>query len=86
MSVLRPFPNAYGMQVVVHTNDHPPPHIHIFIPPGGRETRYKWPELQPLKGDPPLQRSAEKALRRYLDAYGDEIREKLNSVYAQRAA
>jgi hypothetical protein len=34
----------------------------------------------------PQPRSAEKALRRYLDAYGDEIREKLNSVYAQRAA
>jgi hypothetical protein len=49
---LKPFPKKYGLRVEVHTREHPPPHIHIECPPGKDKTRYEWPTLKPLKGDP----------------------------------
>ena len=54
VTVLRPFPKAYGVQVFVHSNDHPPPHIHVQAPPGATDTRYSWPKLAPLENDKPL--------------------------------
>ncbi len=41
LRVVRPFPKQFGLQVLVHTNDHKPPHIHINVLKGGRETRYE---------------------------------------------
>lgn len=84
-SVLRPFPKAFGMQVLVHTNDHPPPHIHIQMPPGGSETRYQWPALAPMKGDQPLSGAGEKSLKRYIASYKEEVADKLRRVYGQMA-
>ena len=83
--ILRPFPKAFGMQAFTHSNDHPPPHIHIKRPPGSRtETRYRWSQLTPLKGDPRLSKSGEKDLRRYVDVYGDEIQKRIQEVYGSQ--
>ena len=80
ISILRPFPSALGLQVFVHTNDHPPAHIHIRAS-NEAGTRYDWRSLQPLKGDSPLSRSSEKALQRYLKDYGEEIGIKVRKAY-----
>jgi hypothetical protein len=82
-SVLRPFPKQYGLQVSVHTNDHPPAHIHIQMPSGSPERRYTWPELLPMKGDPPLGAAGEKSLKRYIEAHRMLIVEKLRQVYGR---
>ena len=31
VSVLRPFPKEFGVPVLVHSNDHPPRHIHVQV-------------------------------------------------------
>lgn len=80
-SVLKPLPKAHGMRVLVHTRDHPPPHIHIEIPPGRAFTRYRWPKLQPLNGDPDLSSDRRKDLDAYLADYGREIDAKVRAVY-----
>jgi len=83
--ILRPFPKDFGMQVFVHSNDHPPPHIHIARPPGSRKTlRYKWPELVPLKDEPCLPGPGEKSLRQYVAVYRDQIEAKIRAVYGNR--
>lgn len=82
--VLRPFPKDFGMQVFTHPNDHPPPHVHIQRPPGGRKTRYRWPDLIPLKGDFHLTGSARKDLHRYVEKYRAEIEERVQRIYGSR--
>jgi len=81
LGVMRPFPKAYGMQIQVHTKDHPPPHIHIEMPPGHDFTRYEWPTLMPLKGDQKLSGADKKSLVKYLEEYGDTIDGKVRAVY-----
>jgi hypothetical protein len=80
-STLKPFPKAHGMRVLVHTRDHPPPHIHIEIPPGRAFTRYEWPVLQPLKGDASLSSVERRSLDAYIEEYGPEIDRKVRTVY-----
>lgn len=84
--VLRPFPKAFGVQVFVHSNDHPPPHIHVQAPPGAADTRYSWPKLVPLANDRPLSSSAEKGLRRYVDTHGARIWARIEAVYGGQPA
>lgn len=79
--VLRPFPKYKGVVVDVHTREHPPPHIHVEIPPGREITRCEWPSLEPLSGDPPLSNKQRTRLREYLRKYGTDVCEKLRSVY-----
>ena len=44
----RLFPKAFGMQVLVHTREHPPVHIHVqFL--DGEPVRLGWPSLKPLE-------------------------------------
>jgi hypothetical protein len=78
---VKPFPKHLGMRVVVHTREHPPPHIHIERPRGRVVTRYVWPDLTPYPGDKALASSAEKDLRNYLKEYGPAIEDKVRSVY-----
>ena len=80
LRVVRPFPKFLGLQVLVHTNDHKPPHIHIHVLQHKRETRYKWPDLHPLPGDLALSRSDEKSLRVYVQRYEKEIDAKVKGV------
>lgn len=78
---LRPFARAHGIQVLVHTNDHPPPHIHIQLLRDQSETRYRWPELLPLKGEKALAGAAKKALSEYLRDHGQQIGERVRAAY-----
>jgi len=79
--VLRPFPKRNGVVVKTHSREHPPPHIHVEMPPGREKTRCEWPSLEPLKGDPQLSNPERAKLREYLQRFGGEICERLRSVY-----
>lgn len=81
IGVLKPFVKYKGLRVLVHVNDHQPPHIHLEIPPGRDFTTLKWPTLNPLPGDPELSVSQERLLNKYLDKYGDRIDKKVRTVY-----
>jgi hypothetical protein len=83
VTVLRPFPKAHGVQVFVHSNDHPPPHIHVQVLSGGEETRYSWPGLVPLENDKPLPGAAQKGLSRYVDLHGSKIDARVQAVYGK---
>jgi hypothetical protein len=82
LRILKPFPKFEGMRVIVHTNDHPPPHFHVERPPGQDITRYLWPEVKPYPGDKQLSASEEKDLRGYLDRFGEKIGQKIQVVYS----
>lgn len=82
LKILKPFPKYEGIQVLVHTNDHPPPHMHVQIPPGTDHTRLTWPELEPLKNDPSLSKAEQRKLDSYIEKYGEGIDTKIKTVYA----
>jgi hypothetical protein len=77
---VRPFPKYAGLQVLVHTNDHKPPHIHVKVLQRRLETRYTWRALRPLQGDPRLPNEYEAKLQRYVDRYQGKIEAKVKSV------
>ena len=80
---VRPFPRAFGMRILVHTNDHPPPHVHLERPVGKEYGRYSWPDFEPLKGAAPIPRALKKDLGGYLEEYGKGIGNKIDEVYSQ---
>lgn len=81
VSALKPFPKAHGMRVLVHTRDHPPPHVHVEMPPGKAYTRYLWPQLEPMKGDRWLSSEQRKVLNAYLGMCGSDIDAKVREVF-----
>lgn len=81
IGILRPFPKYMGLRVLVHSNEHPPPHIHIELPPGREYTRLEWPNLKPLPGDPPLSCHEQKSLEKYLMRYRREIDKVVRNVF-----
>jgi hypothetical protein len=84
VSLLRPFPKAFGLQVLVHSNDHPPPHVHILL--DGKVARYRWPQLVPLVKNISLSRRALKNLHSYLAKWGPQIDQRVRDVYGESAA
>jgi hypothetical protein len=85
VGLLRPFPKYAGVRVRVHTNDHPPPHIHVEIPPGRDFGRLEWPTLEPLTGDTTLSNEQMKSLQTYLAKFRGKIDEKVSRVYRSTA-
>ena len=83
LTVAKPFPKDYGLQVHVRTHDHKPEHIHIDYPPGKPYTRYLFPELVPYPNDPGLRSSGEKNLRKYVAKHGSDIDRKVKTVVWQ---
>jgi hypothetical protein len=79
----RQFPKAYGLQVSVFSNDHPPPHIHIDFLDGKPTVRVDWPTLQPLPRDRPLSRSERSNLGHYLKLHQHNILHKLRIVFGR---
>jgi hypothetical protein len=75
----RLFPKSHGVQVVVHTHEHPPPHFHAEFLNSNKVVRVAWPSLTPLRGS--LSKREEKYLRSYLAEFHDEIHQKLQNVY-----
>ncbi|OGF55837.1 MAG: hypothetical protein A2Z21_00540 [Candidatus Fraserbacteria bacterium RBG_16_55_9] len=82
VGILRPLPKAFGLRVLTHSNDHPPPHIHIERPPGRPAARYLWPQLAPYKGDRHLSKTVFKDLQRYIEIYGREIDSQIQRIYS----
>ncbi len=82
-TLLKPFPKAHGMKVAVHTRgEHPPPHIHVFVPPEREFTILEWPSLLPRRGHPPMSSSRAKGLEAYLTDFGAEIDAKIRKVFS----
>jgi hypothetical protein len=80
VGVLKPFPKDMGLRVLVHSNDHPPPHIHVESPPGTPFTRLEWSTLRPLPGDRALSGRQQKDLDHYLSKYGTQIDQRVRQV------
>jgi hypothetical protein len=78
---LKLFPKVGGLQVHVHTREHPPIHFHISIDVSRKHTRYRWPELSPLDGEPRLSGGELNSLHNYLRQFGDDIRQRLAKAY-----
>ena len=78
---LREFPRKGGVQVQVHTRDHPPPHFHAAFD-RSRDIALTWRDFKPVrKGERPLTKRQMTELEGYLRVYGDAIRTKLRTVY-----
>ncbi len=92
----RLFPKAHGIQVMVHTREHPPAHIHVeFLgsnkvvrigwpcpsPPPGEP----WPPLSSLPGEPHLSAREQRDLDAYLDIYREDIDRKVRTVFQPAA-
>jgi Domain of unknown function (DUF4160) len=77
------FPKESGIQVMVHTREHPPVHIHVEFSDGSKSVRLEWPSLNPLRGELGLSAREKKILQNYLGKYQPDILEKLRRVYGQ---
>jgi hypothetical protein len=51
------------------------------MPPGRAHTRYRWPQLDPVEGDPELRSDERKAFDAYLAKYGQQTDEKVQALY-----
>lgn len=69
-----------GIKINVYTNDHPPPHVHIFTLKDKERGRFLYPTFDPYNGSP-LTNDEKKKLERYWKRYGAKIKEKLKQVY-----
>jgi hypothetical protein len=81
VDVLRPFPAHGGVKVETHSREHPPPHIHVEIPPGKPLTRLVWPSLEPVPGDPAPSRAERRKIDDYLRIFGKGVDERVRAVY-----
>jgi hypothetical protein len=85
VTVFRPFPREYGVQILVHSNEHPPPHIHVETEPGGKATRYLWPSMIPFPGDIPLADRHDRGLQKNVAKYRRWIDAKVRKVFGAEA-
>jgi hypothetical protein len=72
---------AHGLQVMVYTREHPPPHIHVEYLDSNRAVRLEWPSLSPLRGERNLTSREERDLRTYLDDHQADIDMKVQKVF-----
>lgn len=79
------FPLHAGVRAIVHTREHPPPHIHIRFADVD-EVKLAWPQLEPLEGQRPLTRREQHLLSDYLRKYGREVSRKVVSVFGAAAS
>ncbi|MEM2179123.1 MAG: hypothetical protein QXO40_03505 [Candidatus Aenigmatarchaeota archaeon] len=67
-------PVFMGVQIAVYPCDHPPPHIHIWIPAHNkRDGRYLYPSLEPYKNAKPLSNRERKKVQKVIEKYKDKI-------------
>jgi len=67
-------PIMYGTQIAVRVNDHPPPHIHVWIPANNKKDgRYLYPSLEPYMGAPPLSNRKRKKTQKVIEIYKNKI-------------
>jgi hypothetical protein len=75
------FPSYCGCKVQVYSNEHEPPHIHIFIPANKEKGSYIYPDLTPYRNSTPLSNNDLNRLRRYFEKHSNIIIEKIRKVY-----
>jgi hypothetical protein len=80
-SIWRPFPKYRELEVIVHSNEHPPPHIHVRALSDERWVRYDWPRLALLDHDQSLSSSDYKKLEEYCERYCNEITDRISKVF-----
>jgi hypothetical protein len=85
-TVTRELPAEDGIGVRVHSNDHPPPHIHVLIKQSKIETRYLWPSLSPYPGDEPLPGQFSKKFLKYSEKHQDRIQALMQQKFGTVAA
>ncbi len=78
----RQFPKAFGLQVTVYSNDHPPPHIHIHFSDGAIGVKVDWPSLQPSRNERSLTRTERRDLEGYLNLHQPKILDRVRAVFA----
>jgi len=67
-----------GVKLAAYPCDHPPPHLHIWIPADSkRDGRYLYPSLEPYMGARPLSRKQRKKVQMLIDKYKDKIEDVL---------
>lgn len=83
VQVAKPFPKSLGLEVSVHTNDPPPPHIHVrdLNQRRGMDVRYLWPSLKPYAPGERLSSSFEKNLNSYVSQYYLAIAARVQATY-----
>jgi hypothetical protein len=71
-------PVTDGLKVAVFPDDHPPPHIHVWIPANNKKDgRYLYPSLEPYRGALPLSRNKRRKLEIVISRYRPEIERRL---------
>jgi hypothetical protein len=81
IKIARFFPNEGGVEVSVHSLEHPPPHIHVKFD-GEKEVRLQWDELLPLSDERPLSGKERKRLDKYLGERRRAIDDKVQRVFS----
>lgn len=67
-------PIFMGVQIAVYPSDHPPPHLHIWIPADSKkEGRYLYPSLEPYMGAEPLTNKKRKIVQECIERYKNKI-------------
>jgi len=74
----RPFPKWNGLEVLVHPNDHKPPHIHAIHLGTREERRFTWDDLRPLDAEP--RRPVQRDVHRYCDHFRRRIDKRVKSM------
>lgn len=82
---VRYFPKAHGLRVIVWSNDHPPPHIHVDFLNNSKPVRVVWPSLLPLRPDRQLTGGERRNLYKYLERHQASILERLRTVFCDQA-
>lgn len=77
----RPFPRKSGVQVITHSNDHEPPHIHVFFDGESFQEKVLWDSLTQYGSGKPLSKYKKESLEQYLGTFGEEINSRLKKIY-----
>ena len=63
-----------GIWIAAYPCDHPPPHLHIWIPADNkRDGRYLYPSLEPYMGAKPLSNRKRKKVEMLIKKYKEKI-------------
>ena len=70
-----------GVKIAVYPCDHPPPHLHIWIPiDSKREIKCLYPSLEPYKGYRSLSTKEKKKIMRIIEQNKDKIEKRINKM------
>lgn len=81
LTALKPFPKSGGVQIKVHTKEHPPPHVHVYMPPGHPLGGYSWDQFHPVHDAAPLSSRQRRSIDKYLKKHKGKINAKIKEVY-----